>query len=390
MSELCSREQRILLYTPHECGLGAELHWLTVALQVALVTRRQLVIREDLPWIYAEAPFCPPGAGSYSCYFRQLSACSVRSEADLFALLGDDVTERSSARAAMRHVPVIKSGDLAAHADVRVVQLTTNLNEQLDFKFTRNLPQEWEVQLLHHHMIVNALFWWRSQLVGYIWRFTPRVDALLEERRRAALPAAALADNAVLIGMHSRSGDKVFGSGLQPAEMREVDPRWKFAMLEAVATRCGAEIGVERFTAAFVATKDPHTLQVLRDAVATSPVPLVWDDTIHRYGRGFSTEDLVKGTLNRTTEALDALSDVDILSRCAGECVLFWICLFCSKKCTEPVVWTLLLSWQINVWQRFIQFVTVFIVDLLVLFANVPNLCSFSWHNGVESFATCC
>jgi hypothetical protein len=309
-------------------------------MQVALVTRRQLVIREDLPWIYAEAPFCPPGAGSYSCYFRQLSACTVRSQEELFAVLGDDVSERSSAAAAMRRVPVIKSSDLAAHADVRVVQLTTNLNEQLDFKFTRNVPQEWESQLMPHHQLINTLFWWRSQLVGYIWRFTPRVEALLEERRRNALPAAALADDAVLIGMHSRSGDKVFGSGLQPAEMGEVDAAWKFAMLEAVATRCTADVGVERFTAAFVATKDPQTLQVLRDAVATSPVTLVWDDAIHRYGRGFSTEDLVKGTLNRTREALDALSDVDILSRCAGKfrLVVLLLCRMHRTSCFDIMI----------------------------------------------------
>lgn len=307
----------MLLYTPHECGLGAELHWLTVALQIALVTRRQLVIREDVPWIYAEAPFCAPGEGTFSCYFRPLSACAVRSDADLAALLGDSV-------ASLRKVPIITSADLAAHADVRVVQWTTNLQQQLDFKFTRTVPPEWHERLLPFSSAISDLFWWRSQLVGYIWRFTPRVDALLAQRRRDALPEAALAAGAALIGVHSRSGDKVFGSGLQPAEMREVDAAWKVAMIEAVATRCAARVGVERFAAAFVATKDPQTLAVLRAAVASSAVPLVWDGSIHRYGRGFSTEDLVKGTLNRTQEALDALSDVDILSRCAGKLFFFF------------------------------------------------------------------
>jgi hypothetical protein len=49
---------RILLYSPHECGLGAELHWINVALTVALVTNRTLVFREDMPWIYAQSPVC--------------------------------------------------------------------------------------------------------------------------------------------------------------------------------------------------------------------------------------------------------------------------------------------------------------------------------------------
>jgi hypothetical protein len=318
-SSPCS-DSRILLYTPHACGLGAELHWLTVALQLAIVTRRQLVIREDVPWIYAEAPFCPPGHGTFSCYFRPLSACLVRSDADLLALLAADRSSTTAA-AAMRRVPIVSSADLLAHADARVVQWTTDLQQQLDFKFTRTVPRDWHARLLPFHSTVSDLFWWRSQLVGYVWRFSPRVDAILAERRRDTLPPAAHADDAVLIGVHSRSGDKVFGSGLQPAEMREVDASWKVAMIEAVATRCASEVGVERFTAAFVATKDPQTLAVLSGAVSTS-VPLIWDTSIHRYGRGFSTEDLVKGTLNRTQEALDALSDVDILSRCAGKCFL--------------------------------------------------------------------
>jgi hypothetical protein len=279
------------------------------------VTRRQLVIREDVPWIYAEAPFCPPGHGTFSCYFRPLSACLVRSDADLLALLAADGT----VAAAMRRVPVVSSADLLAHADARVVQWTTDLQKQLDFKFTRTVPPDWHARLLPFHSSVSDLFWWRSQLVGYFWRFSPRVDAILAERRRDTLPPSAHAADAVLIGVHSRSGDKVFGSGLQPAEMREVDASWKVAMIEAVATRCASQVGVERFTAAFVATKDPQTLAVLSSAVSTS-VPLIWDTSIHRYGRGFSTEDLVKGTLNRTQEALDALSDVDILSRCAGKC----------------------------------------------------------------------
>lgn len=48
------------------------------------------------------------------------------------------------------------------------------------------------------------------------------------------------------------------------------------------------------------------------------PLLLVWDSEVHRYGRGFSTEDLVNGALNKTQEALDVLFDVHMLASCVG------------------------------------------------------------------------
>jgi hypothetical protein len=54
-----SATRRFLFYAMHaDCGFGAEMHWLTVALHAALVTNRTLVLLENESWIYAESPFC--------------------------------------------------------------------------------------------------------------------------------------------------------------------------------------------------------------------------------------------------------------------------------------------------------------------------------------------
>ena len=121
-----------------------------------------------------------------------------------------------------------------------------------------------------------------------------------------------------LIGLHSRSGDKVHGSGLQPAEMAAVNAEWKLALVDAVALRCADDAGVAQFDGAYVATKDPAMLAAIDSQREQLALPVTSDSQTHRYGHGFSTEDLVKGALNRTQEALDAFADVDLLSRCKG------------------------------------------------------------------------
>ena len=185
---------RILLYSPHECGLGAELHWLNVAMTAAYVTNRTLVFREDKDWIYAQEPFCPRGRGTFSCYFMPLSSCLVRNEAELRALVGSQPAP----------LPVLKTQELHAHDSVRVVQYTENLQEQLDFVFSRDVPSSWDARLLSIPDGSHPLFWWRSQLVKQLWRFQPRVAALFDERRANVF--RHVPPNTPIIGLHSREG----------------------------------------------------------------------------------------------------------------------------------------------------------------------------------------
>ena len=153
------RTARILLYSPHECGLGAELHWINVAMTVALVTNRTLVMREDKPWIYAQEPYCAAGMGTFSCYFMPFSSCVARTSAELATLRGADANADCDATT-QTPVPVIKTQALDVFSDVRVVQYTENLQEQLDFKFTRDVPAAWDVRLRAVSDGSHPLFWY--------------------------------------------------------------------------------------------------------------------------------------------------------------------------------------------------------------------------------------
>jgi hypothetical protein len=128
-------QARLLLYALHsDCGFGAELHWLTVALRAALTTRRTLVVVENERWIYAEQPYCAEGSGTFSCYFEPLSSCTARTDAELAALLGD-VT--------LKDVPVFTTKSIDDNEDVRVLQYTRDLQKQLDFPFFRSVPRRY-------------------------------------------------------------------------------------------------------------------------------------------------------------------------------------------------------------------------------------------------------
>ena len=86
----------------------------------------------------------------------------------------------------------MRSTDLDAHADVRVVQYTNNLQEQLDFKFTRSVPPTWNAKLASQRTGPHPLFWWRIQIMRYIWRFQPRVENILSQRRESVLESLGL------------------------------------------------------------------------------------------------------------------------------------------------------------------------------------------------------
>ena len=61
------------------------------------------------------------------------------------------------------------------------------MQEQLDFKFTRNIPSEWETRLQRQRDGPHPLFWWRVQLMRYIWRFKPSVQQILDDRRASII-----------------------------------------------------------------------------------------------------------------------------------------------------------------------------------------------------------
>jgi hypothetical protein len=282
--------QRVLLFALHsDCGFGAELHWLSVALMAAIETNRTLVIREDLPWIYAAQPFCERGH-TFSCYFQPLSHCVVRSEADLTALLGGQRID---------DVPVFTTKELHKLDAHRVVQYSTDLQKQLDFPYFRNIPARWARAGM-------SAFHWRSQLVAFIAQLNERVEHVVGARRDA------LGFNALnLVGIHTRRGDKLYGSAINRAETVEIPMASVFDGISELAVACG-------FDGVFVATKDGEFVdyvdQRVREAGAAMRLRWVIEREQPRKERGWSTHDLMRGMLNRTQEALDVITDMVLLA----------------------------------------------------------------------------
>jgi hypothetical protein len=284
-----AKHSRILLYQLHsDCGFGAELHWITVALTAAVETNRTLVIREDVAWQYADAAagFCAPGH-TFSCYFASLSSCVVRSRADLDEIL---------AGVPLAEVPIFTTKELHALDAHRVVQYSTDLQKQLDFPFFRSVPSGWKSD--------RDVFWWRSQLVKFTMRLSSRVAGIVDARRDALGLRSVNA-----LGIHSRRGDKLFGSAINNPETKGIPMALMFDVSEAVAVACG-------YDAVFVATKDGDFVDYVDARVAQGADRVRWliERSVSRKERGWSTHDLMRGLLNRTEEALDVISDTFLLA----------------------------------------------------------------------------
>mmetsp|Transcript_55553 Transcript_55553/g.136295 ORF Transcript_55553/g.136295 Transcript_55553/m.136295 type:complete len:402 (-) Transcript_55553:301-1506(-) len=226
--------RRLLLYEPHDCGLGAELHWTAVMLHAALVTNRTLVIREDVPWLYAgTSERCAHRGGQFSCYFAPLSTCTARTAVELQALLGNDY-------AGIADVPWFRTTALAENHDARVVRFVTNLQDQLDARFQRSAAPTWHTAFYTNAALRAATtpeFWFRSRLMNFLWR--PR-DEL---RAAAAATRARLGlgrfDAHTCVALHTRRGDKVHGSPSNGVEMADVvGVARPLRVLAAIAARC--------------------------------------------------------------------------------------------------------------------------------------------------------
>mmetsp|Transcript_55552 Transcript_55552/g.136292 ORF Transcript_55552/g.136292 Transcript_55552/m.136292 type:complete len:429 (-) Transcript_55552:143-1429(-) len=307
--------RRLLLYEPHDCGLGAELHWTAVMLHAALVTNRTLVIREDVPWLYAgTSERCAHRGGQFSCYFAPLSTCTARTAVELQALLGNDY-------AGIADVPWFRTTALAENHDARVVRFVTNLQDQLDARFQRSAAPTWHTAFYTNAALRAATtpeFWFRSRLMNFLWR--PR-DEL---RAAAAATRARLGlgrfDAHTCVALHTRRGDKVHGSPSNGVEMADVvGVARPLRVLAAIAARC------PDVHAAYVSTRDPALVAELERRYGasggsardeSSALAVYWNDRVHRYGRGYSTHDLVAGRLNRTEEALGVINDVLLMSEC--------------------------------------------------------------------------
>lgn len=280
------RRARLLLYPQNQdCGIGAELHWMQMALTAAFESNRTLVVREDQGWTFADPAHC--GEKSFSCYFEPLSGCDVHNEAELNALLHDY-------DAWPPYVTTSNFSD-AALAQQRVLHWRNNG----DFKFSRVFPERARGRAYQRN-----LFWWRAMLMRYQFRVRPYVQQYADaaKRRIGASPRQ--------MSLHIRGGDKLYGNRYNRVETT-VDTSFDelFASLERLADVC-------EFDRIFVSSREPQIVRMMKERQlngTAAKVHFIWDDDELRYGNGFHTLDLLQKRLNTTEEALNAIKDALIL-----------------------------------------------------------------------------
>lgn len=277
---------RLLLYPQNQdCGIGAELHWMQMALTAAYDSNRTLVVREDQGWTFADPAHC--GEKSFSCYFEPLSGCDVHNEAELNELLHDYED----------WPPYVTSSNFSdpALAHHRVLHWRNNG----DFKFSRHFPERARGRAYQRN-----LFWWRAMLMRYQFRVRPHIQRLADDakRRIGASPRQ--------ISVHIRGGDKLYGNRYNRVETTvETSFDELFLNLERLATVC-------EFDRIFVSSREPQIVKMMKERQASEPasrVQFIWDNEELRYGNGFHTLDLLKKRLNTTDEAINAIKDALIL-----------------------------------------------------------------------------
>jgi hypothetical protein len=242
------KSARLLLYPQNQdCGIGAELHWMQMALTAAYESNRTLVVREDQGWTFADPAFC--GENSFSCYFEPLSGCDVHNELELNALLHDYESWPLT-------VTTANFSDAAVAAQ-RVLHWKNNG----DFKFSRHFPARAQGREGRRN-----LFWWRSMLMRYQFRVRPYVQRLADDakQRIGASPRQ--------LAVHFRGGDKLYGNAYNRVET-QVDSNFDalFTNLERLAELC-------EFDRIFVSSREPQIVKALKErqraaaAAAATPV----------------------------------------------------------------------------------------------------------------------
>lgn len=284
------KSARLLLYPQNQdCGIGAELHWMQMALTAAYESNRTLVMREDQGWTFADPAFC--GEKSFSCYFEPLSGCDVHNEFELNSLLHDYQAWPPTVTTANFSDPTL--------ATQRVLHWKNNG----DFKFSRHFPTRAQGREGRRN-----LFWWRSMLMRYQFRVRPYVQRLADDakQRIGASPRQ--------LAVHFRGGDKLYGNAYNRVETN-VDANFEplFDNLVRLAELC-------EFDRIFVSSREPQIIKALKERAAAAAasgnkkvVQFIWDNDELRYGNGFHTLDLLKKQLNTTEEALNAIKDALLL-----------------------------------------------------------------------------
>eukprot|EP00276_Gloeochaete_wittrockiana_P006278 CAMPEP_0184657710 /NCGR_PEP_ID=MMETSP0308-20130426/21421_1 /TAXON_ID=38269 /ORGANISM="Gloeochaete witrockiana, Strain SAG 46.84" /LENGTH=365 /DNA_ID=CAMNT_0027095893 /DNA_START=1271 /DNA_END=2368 /DNA_ORIENTATION=- len=188
-SDCSSQSVRFMTYQGTSNGMGSELHHLSYALLVAVAMNRTLV-PADGRWLFEDPVWCnfteeamgsEDFAGAYSCYFLPLSSCTM-----------SHVMDRSQ-----RHHAVD-----SAVGDERVVRYGTDVWSRQEITKIVN-PHEYRPPGFEH----KGVLWIRSQVIGYIFRLSPRAQEVVDAKRMELSISPKPPQK--MVGIHVRGQDKV-------------------------------------------------------------------------------------------------------------------------------------------------------------------------------------
>ena len=144
----CKRA-RLMVYYHQSSGLASELHKLALALSMALMTNRTLVVAESRGWGYSDPAVC--GNKTVTCHMHELNTRCREEDA------GDEAPDFLEGKCCWMN------DSLVTHA-ARVMRVNQTTIEQHKLSmYYKTVPARFAAR---------GLFWWRAQLVSFL--FTPR------------------------------------------------------------------------------------------------------------------------------------------------------------------------------------------------------------------------
>ncbi|EKX36743.1 hypothetical protein GUITHDRAFT_145490 [Guillardia theta CCMP2712] len=147
----CKRA-RLMVYYHHVSGLASEVHKLALALSMALMTNRTLVVAESSGWGYADPLVC--GNRTVTCHMQELNTWCKEEDA------GEESPEVLLGRCCYMNDSLVTY----PHRVMRVNQ--TTIEQHKLTLYYKTVPRRFAWR---------GLFWWRAQLVSFLFRPKPHM-----------------------------------------------------------------------------------------------------------------------------------------------------------------------------------------------------------------------
>ena len=194
-------------WRPVECGMGSDLHVMTVALAAALATQRVLVLHPgtEYPWTpWAIDSKCP--THNLDCFTKPLSHCELTTADMRFENVAELSPAQLDAAITLTTSPTTTTPNSAPDHSPRVLMFSRD-QDFLD-RYRGLIPPQFSGKLGSTWVTMNnivSLSHWRAVGIAYILRWNGGFDYRIRSAISEMLPTASLPP---CITVHIRHGDK--------------------------------------------------------------------------------------------------------------------------------------------------------------------------------------